>query len=118
MHVWTYKCVECDYRAELAPYQPTGCPSCGTPMRRDWRAGAPQVRLGFREHWNPSVGQRVRSDREFREALKRKSEENFLATGFESNYVPFDGDAAAAGVKGDVEEITARREESLGVRTR
>jgi hypothetical protein len=86
-------------------------------MRRDWRAGAPSVRRPFREHWNPSVGQRVRSEREFRDALKRKSEENFLATGFESNYVPFDGGPGDVGVKGDVAEIAAKREESLRVRT-
>jgi hypothetical protein len=41
-------------------------------------------------HFNTSVGTEISSDRQFRDELKRKSEEQFLRTGIPADYVPAD----------------------------
>jgi hypothetical protein len=40
----------------------------------------------FQPHFNYSVGEHVSTELQFRDALKRRAEENTLATGTEHNY--------------------------------
>lgn len=48
------------------------------------------VHRPMHEHFNHSVGKPISSDRQFRDELKRKSEEHFLRTGIPADYVPSD----------------------------
>lgn len=62
---------------------------------------------GIAEHYNPTVGSYVRSQRQFNDELNRAADKQSEATGLEHEYAPVDlSDPAACGVKdpsGDTE---------------
>lgn len=73
-------------RSFTANTQDKVCPNCGEPMNR--RYGAQFHR--FEEHVSPATGQVVGSQRQFREQLKRASEEATRNTGIPHNFVPME----------------------------
>ena len=67
------------------------CP-CGGVLRRDFHFQLGST--GLKPHFNHAVGKYVRNDREFNDALKRRAEENSIATGITHEYSRLDpGDA-------------------------
>lgn len=64
------------------------CPCCGLEARRIFST------FGFHREipgmYNPSVGSYVANQREFRDKLKKASDEQSERTGVTHNYVPFD----------------------------
>jgi hypothetical protein len=64
----------------------------------------------MQEHWNHSVGQPIRTMRQFRDALARKSDEMTERTGVPHDYQPVDlSDREALGVTDEGLEETERR---------
>lgn len=47
-----------------------------------------QSRPAFQPHYNWSVGQQVETDRDYRDALKRCSEDQYQRTGLDADYQP------------------------------
>lgn len=94
MATYLYRCDLCRSDHEIfapmreGPPQAPTCLDCDALLTRIYTV--PAVKAPYVEHFNESVGQYVRNDREFRDALKRGSEEATLATGLEHNYVPVD----------------------------
>ena len=101
MTIYGYECRECgqeytsEYRGnvlmedcECCGEVPVAC-VCGTdtPIKRKYSLA---VHRPMHEHFNRSVGKPISSDRQFRDELKRKSEEQFLRTGIPADYVPSD----------------------------
>lgn len=86
---------------------------CGGFARRIW--GPVNIRLSLRAHWNNTVGQYVSNDREFRDALKRGSEEASVRTGIDHNFQPVDGrEKEALGVTDHGLEEQERKHRELG----
>jgi predicted nucleic acid-binding Zn ribbon protein len=92
-----------EYRPTFTPDGlPRDCPACGGPVVRRWTP--PYVlRTGFVEtHFNHTTGEIVHNQSEFRDQLKRKSDEASERTGIEHRFVPVDPDQPRAlGVKLD-----------------
>lgn len=84
------------------------CPNCGEPMNRRF---TPPGFKTFREHYSAAVGKVVSSDREFREDLKRASEEASIKTGIPHNFVPVDLEKPK---EGPGTEEQARKHRDLG----
>lgn len=87
--------------------RPTCRNNCfGCKLRTLQFAAAPAMQ----PHFNHSVGQYINSDREFRDALKRSSERNSIATGIDHDYQPrYPGDTEVphpGGEAGDALEKT------------
>lgn len=70
------------------------------------------VQLGtpaFHPHFNHAVGEYVSNDAQFRDALKRGSERNTLATGMDHDYEPhYPGDIPAPTSDTEILETRAR----------
>ncbi len=94
MAFYTFRCTNCSSTATVqAPIAegPTA-PSCGDCgyvglMVRDYRADAPQPAPMWPEHWNPSSGTVVRTERQLADDLKRKDEKLYARTGIEQRSV-------------------------------
>lgn len=70
----------------------------------------------MREHYNPTLGRRVRGQRDFRDGLKRASEAATLRTGTLHDYQPVDlNDEAALGVTEDGREENAKMRRDTGL---
>jgi hypothetical protein len=69
---------------------------CGSAVKRKYSLA---VHRPMHEHFNQSVGKPISSDRQFRDELKRKSEEQFLRTGIPADYQPVDPEVARAAVE-------------------
>lgn len=81
------------------------CPTCGEDMSRRFSS------FGFKrfqEHYSPATGQHVSSEREFKDQLKRASEEATKKTGIPHNFVPVDLDKPKEG-PGTDEQARAHR---------
>jgi hypothetical protein len=64
----------------------------------------------FRPHYNYSVGKYVNNDREFRDALKYRGEQNSLATGLDTDYQPkYPGESEPIRSADGVLDETAKR---------
>ena len=95
MPTYSFRCIVCGETAEVhrpitgEPVFAPGC-MCGAVMKRDYRADAPRITttVVYPEHWNPTVGQYVTSEREFHDALKRGAEDAYRQTGIASDRVP------------------------------
>lgn len=95
MAAFQYKCKSCGLEGLLygdigqdPPRPESVCPDCGA---NDWgRVYSLSVHRPMADHWNNTTGQVVGSMREFKEQLKRKSEEATLKSGIEHNYEPID----------------------------
>ncbi len=94
MALYTYRCSNCSSIATVqAPIAegPTA-PSCGDCgyvglMVRDYRTDAPQPAPMWPEHFNPSSGTVVRTERQLADDLKRKDEALYQRTGIEQRSV-------------------------------
>lgn len=100
--MYVYKCRSCGARDEVwmtledekpNPLGPCPDPACTGTLRRSFELAIAPV---MQEHYNPSVDGYVSSMREFKDKLKRGSEEYFKRTGIESNFVPADKEALGA----------------------
>jgi hypothetical protein len=132
MILYGYQCRECgqEYTSEtrgdvlmedcapgeMAPHE-VPCQACGhSPVKRKYSLA---VHRPMHEHFNQSVGKPISSDRQFRDELKRKSDEHFLRTGIPADYQPVDPEVARAAVEksqGMGLESTNRRRVNEGKR--
>jgi hypothetical protein len=70
----------------------------------------------MRPHFNYSVGRYINNDREFRDALKRRGEQNSLATGLDTDYQPkYPGETEPIREADGVLDDTARNIRALNV---
>lgn len=63
----------------------------------------------FQEHFSPAVGKVVSSEKEFRDDLKKASEQATARTGIEHNFVPMDPPKLEDGAPGLAEQARVRR---------
>lgn len=105
MPTYQFDCRTCDQILEVFASMQVGappsvvCPDCSQTVTR--RLFNIAVLTPFQEHFNHTVGKRVRSMAEFKGELNRASEAAEAQTGIPHRYVPVDGadSAAAAGVE-------------------
>lgn len=64
---------------------------CLQPVKRRYQLA---VQRPMHDHYNPTTGTIIGSDRQFREELKRMSEVSTRKTGIEHNYEPIDPELA------------------------
>jgi hypothetical protein len=73
-----------------------------------------QPTSGLQPHFNYAVGRYVNNDREFRDALKRRGEQNSRATGLDTNYEPrYPGETSPIREADGVFDDTARNIRAL-----
>lgn len=101
MPLYQFDCRTCDQILEVAAPMRVGappsvtCPDCNSIITR--RLFNIAVLTPFQEHYNASVGKRVRTMAEYKGELNRASEAAEAATGIPHRYVAVEGaDAAAA----------------------
>lgn len=88
MAIYQHKCRVCNHITENQLREAgQSCSSCGATTRRVFSFQYGRAALNARQ-WNYAVGAHVSSDREFREALKRRAEENSVKTGMAHDYEP------------------------------
>lgn len=108
MPLYEYRCPKCDTPTTITrsinnPEPPprsvlVDCTRCRH-LSRYTRRFTFSFRPPLAEHWNRALNKPIHSMRQFREELKRVSEEQTLATGIEHNYTPVDmADTEALGV--------------------
>lgn len=113
-----FTCTDCWYEGEefadvkIGEFISTPCPVCGCRLQR-------KVSFSFHrsmpEHYNSAVGEFVSGKHSFRDALKRKSEEQTLRTGIEHNYEPVDlRDQAACGATDEGLYETEKKQHDSG----
>lgn len=101
MPLYGYRCRTCNAIGEHFcsrdaipnPYGPCTTPDCDGEFRRTFDLHIAPV---MQEHYNPSVDSTVSSMGEFKDKLKRASDDYFARTGIESRFVPADKDAIGA----------------------
>jgi hypothetical protein len=119
--IYEYKCPECDQRyltsyrgdrlnlaqvntSEAMRHDRT-CTYSGQMVRVFSFAVAPMMP----EHWNSTLNKPIRSDRQFRDELKRASEAASLYDGFDHDYQPVDPeDTKSLGVTAEGLDYTNR----------
>lgn len=91
--MYEFRCAGCGWGGELwfgvddDRRHHARCPECRGGLRR--RFGF-RLAAGFEEHRNPSTGRWTTSDRQFRDDLRRASDEASAATGIDHNFQPAD----------------------------
>lgn len=124
MPTYEYRCPECKNRSQLqmsigeyslwSQFECVEC-YCGTTMVRVFSFNQKPM---MPEHLNSTTGQVVRSERDFRDQLKRQSEAETVRTGIEHNYVPVDvQDRQTLGVTAEGLDATYNRRRKLGMKT-
>lgn len=97
MTLYEYRCQDCGHRVlsdECADEICTVC--CGARGQRIWSFSNATI---MHEHMNTTLGEPVSSMRQFKDGLKRKSEEATARTGIPHNFQPIDPtDKKALGV--------------------
>lgn len=83
------------------------CPVCGEQARRLFSVPSAPV---FEEHYSIATGQMVRSDKDFKQQLKKASDEATERTGIPHNYVPTE----IRPIEGPGTESQAKRHRELG----
>lgn len=122
MPTYEYRCPECgnEHSESLTISEYERCRfnyecGCGTLMVRVFSFS---VKPMMPEHLNSTTGQVVRSERDFRDQLKRQSEAETVRTGIEHNYVPVDiQDRKTLGVTAEGLDATYNRRRKLGMKT-
>lgn len=96
--IYLYECRECGQQfhskirgdiAMRADGQAVFC--CDKPVKRRYQLA---VQRPMHDHYNPTTGTVIGSDRQFREELKAMSDKATLKTGIEHNYEPIDPELA------------------------
>lgn len=96
--IYLYECRECGQpfhsriRGDFAMTsdgQVVSC--CDQPVKRRYQLA---VQRPMHDHYNPTTGTMIGSDRQFREELKKMSEVSTRKTGIEHNYEPIDPELA------------------------
>lgn len=116
-----FKCSQCHYEDEeyadvgIGEFIETACPVCGGRLQR-------RVSFSYHrsmpEHYNHAVGEFVSGKHSFRDALKRRGEEQSIRTGTEHNYEPVDlRDQAACGATDEGLYETEKRARDTGETT-
>lgn len=99
MTIYGYKCRPCgqEYDSEIrADRLDVPCQVCGGPITRKYSI---VVERPMHEHWNVTTNSAISSDRQFRNELRRMSDEQMLKTGIPCNYEPVDPDMIRAKVQ-------------------
>ena len=110
MPTYEFQC-EDGHRHELSTRQPYGPCFCGSILKRKFSFHIGQTIPG---HFNHAVGKYVSNDREFRDALKVKSEEQSERLGIEHNYTYVDpADKQALGVTEEGLDSTHKQQRDL-----
>lgn len=95
---------------------PPMCDECCLPMKRVWSFS---FHRPMPDHFNASTGTYVRNERQFRDELKKMSDEATERTGIPHNYVPVDPmDKEALGVTDEGLDTTYDAEVRAGKRER
>ena len=97
MPLYTFRCTGCGNHQQIvssikeyASRPQARCTLCRGELVRDYRSDKPQPAPMWPEHFNPSVGQVVRSKRQMQDALNRHADEQFERTGIPSRPVVVD----------------------------
>ena len=86
MPVYQYRCRSCQRLFHLdVPADRAQCPDCRNTSVRIFDF---QARASLAEHFNMAAGQYVNNQREFRDALKRRSDEVSERLGIEHDFQP------------------------------
>lgn len=98
MTIYEFRCRTCNNNhLSKKQAQSMNCPSCPDGIAK--RVYSVNVHRPMPTHFNSTTGTEVGSMRQFRDDLKRKSDDYFVRTGIESNFVPHDSsDARSLGV--------------------
>lgn len=99
MTIYGYKCRPCgqEYDSETrADRLDVPCQVCGGPITRKYSI---RLEKPMQEHWNITTNSPISSDRQFRDELKRMSEQQMLKTGIPCNYEPVDPEMIRAHVE-------------------
>ena len=124
MPTYEYACEACGHRDcvvvpiaeadDLPTTRHVTCATCGH-ERAFRRRFAFSFQPPMHEHFNKAVSKPIHSMRQFKDELKRKSEEATLTTGIEHNYKPIDmADTAALGVTNEGIDESNRSREAQG----
>lgn len=117
---YAFQCEDCGFgeslhQDDLIPlgaYIARCCKLCDGRMRR---VASFNFQRPMQPHFNHTVGKPISNDRQFKDELKRKSEANYLRTGFESNLQPVDlHDAKSLGVTDEGLDSTRKRLHDTG----
>lgn len=116
MPTYTYRCRTCRLESDLVSLVEhrdlaRRC-LCGGRLVRVFRPGHLFFRRSWDTHFNASVGRVVTNDREFRDSLKRGSEEMSVRLGYDHSFVPVT-DPAQVGIDPDRASDEAARTRSL-----
>lgn len=118
MTIYGYKCPHCGqtYTSETrADRLPIRCHVCDHPqLHRDYSGIA--VRRPMAEHWNGTVNMPIRSEAQFKEQLKIRSEELSRYTGVEQRLEMLDPEQAKQGVTEEGLDSTNRVRVARGMK--
>lgn len=118
MTIYGYKCPSCEQTytsEERADRLHINCHVCDhTPLHRDFRGIA--VRKQMQEHWNGTVNMPIRSEHQFKEQLKIRSEELSSYTGVEQRLEMLEPEQAMAGVTPEGLDSTNRERVRRGLK--
>lgn len=118
MPMYEYRCRVCGH-STLHKEQLTETPVCHCKEGLLQRVWSFSFNKPMQPHFNSSVGKYVSNDNQFKDELKRKSEEATLRTGVEHNYQPIDiADRESLGVTDEGLDATMRRQTDTGERER
>lgn len=105
---YDYKCVECGARVEREFREATFIAKCGSSQCQDSTAmfkrvfSRPNIKPMMHEHFNSSVGRPISDMNQYREVLKRTSDEMSEHADIEHNFQPLEyGDHQAFGATGE-----------------
>ena len=118
MTIYGYKCPNCqqtytsDERCDRLQHE---CVICQHPvLHRDYSGIA--VRKPMQEHWNGTVNMPIRSEHQFKEQLKIRSEELSSYTGVEQRLEMLDPEQAMQGVTPEGLDATNRQRVAKGLK--
>lgn len=112
MPIYSFICRDCGAKRESLQRDVLPC-NCGGLSRRDYHFA---VKADTPGHFNHSVGAYVSNNREFRDELKKKSEEASARFGIDVNYAPIDyTDKQSLGVTNEGLSETKQRRSELNM---
>lgn len=118
--VYDFRCAQCGHDFELiqpiaSTTRTTQCPTCQGVATKVLTF--PAIRQSLPEHFNTALGEYVTNDRDFRDGLKQKSDDDSKRHNRTVNYSPVDlRDKTALGVTEEGMDATRRHEVATGQR--